>query len=105
MAVHTGSRQPHPMRWCRAALEGGVNEDFALCVETTATREKPPRSTSGRKADEERASSARSWKGARKAPGCSPTYRGVGVGAEYGVLPDDAVQLERGQPGHEDHGG
>lgn len=78
-----------------------------LCVWRHTTREIPPRSTSGRKTgtDEERASSARSWKGAGKAPGCSPTYRGVGVGAEYGVLPDDAVQLERGQPGHEDHGG
>lgn len=37
--------------------------------------------------------------------GYSPTHRGVGVGAEHRVLPDDAVQLEWGQPGHEDHGG
>lgn len=42
---------------------------------------------------------------AGKAPGPLPTYCGVGVGAEHRVLPDDAVQLERRQPGHEDHGG
>lgn len=35
----------------------------------------------------------------------STTYCGVGVRAEHSVLPDDAVQLERGEPGHEDHGG
>lgn len=40
-----------------------------------------------------------------EALGCSPTYRGVRVGAEDRVLPNDAVQLEWGQPGHEDHGG
>lgn len=33
------------------------------------------------------------------------TYCGVGVGAEDSVLPDDAVELEGRQPGHEDHGG
>lgn len=41
----------------------------------------------------------------RKALGYLPTYCGVGVRAEHGVLPDDAIQLERGQPGHKDHGG
>jgi hypothetical protein len=40
-----------------------------------------------------------------KALGYLPTYCRVGVGAEHRVLPDDTVQLERGEPGHEDHGG
>lgn len=42
---------------------------------------------------------------AGRARGRSPTYCGVGVRAEHSVLSDDAVQLERGQPGHKDHGG
>lgn len=31
------------------------------------------------------------------------SYRRVGVGAEDSVLPDDAVELERWQPGDENH--
>ena len=33
----------------------------------------------------------------------SGPYRRMWVGAEDGVLPDDAVDLQGGQPGHEDH--
>lgn len=75
-----------------------------MCVETTP-QEKITKEDKWEGAEERASSSVRSWKGAGKAPGCPATYCRVGVGAEYGVLPDDAVQLERGQPGHEDHGG
>lgn len=74
-----------------------------LCVWRQPHKKKTPRRTSGREPRKSILSEV--LKGAGKAPGCPATYCGVGVGAEYGVLPDDAIQLERGQPGHEDHGG
>lgn len=90
-------------------FKGGVNEDVASCVETTGGDSKTNRKTpAGRQQRGGLVPREPSWvvaKGAGKARGYLPTYCGVGVGAEHSVLPDDAVQLERGQPGHEDHGG
>lgn len=93
----------------KCIFKWGVNEDVALWERQHGKNKNHWESPSRRETKEwncpKRALAACFLEGAWKALGYLPTYCGIGVGAEYGVFSDDAVELERGKPGHKDQGG